>query len=119
MLAPMKLTSSAFSGASWLTYCTNVHAGEQWPEVRHNLTTHVASVKALVSREHAFGVGLWLSAAACHSLVADGALAELQDVLATNDLYVFTLNGFPYGAFHRGPIKQRVYEPDWRDARRL
>jgi sugar phosphate isomerase/epimerase len=106
------------SGATHLTYCTNVHAGEHWPDVRRNLETHVAAVKALVSPTQPFGVGLWLSADACHSLAAPDELRALQDLLAAHGLYVFTLNGFPYGAFHAGPIKQRVYEPDWRDPRR-
>ena len=106
------------SGATQLTYCTNVYPGERWPDVRCNLETHVAAVKALVNPTQPFGVGLLLSADACRSLRDQGALHELQDVLAAHDLYVFTLNGFPYGAFHQGPIKQRVYEPDWRDERR-
>ena len=106
------------SGATHLTYCTNVHPGEHWPEVRRNLETHVTAVKALVSPAQPFGVGLWLSADACRSLGDEAALRELQGVLQANDLYVFTLNGFPFGAFHRGPVKQRVYEPDWRDDRR-
>jgi sugar phosphate isomerase/epimerase len=101
-----------------LTYCTNVHAGETWSDVRANLVTHVAAVKAQVAPDRPFGVGLWLSAQAADTLRQD-ALPELQALLAEHGLYVFTLNGFPYGAFHRGPIKQRVYEPDWRDPRRL
>jgi sugar phosphate isomerase/epimerase len=47
-----------------------------------------------------------------------GELDALRELLREQGLYVFTLNGFPFGAFHDGPIKQRVYEPDWRDARR-
>jgi sugar phosphate isomerase/epimerase len=101
-----------------LTYCTNVHAGERWPEVRKNLETHVAAVKALVAPAQPFGVGLWLSAHAAREL-AQGALADLQALLEASGLYVFTLNGFPYGAFHAGPVKERVYSPDWRDPERL
>src|SRR5262249_8463580 len=66
-----------------------------------------------------FGLGLWLSAAAARELAAPEALAELKRVLAELGLYVFTLNGFPYGAFHGQAIKTRVYEPDWRDPARL
>ena len=34
-------------------------------------------------------------------------------------MYVFTINGFPYGAFHGTPVKAEVYRPDWRDPERL
>ena len=33
-------------------------------------------------------------------------------------LYVFTINGFPYGPFHGQPVKAAVYRPDWREAER-
>src|SRR5689334_10898697 len=102
-----------------LGYCTNVHPGETWPEVRRNLETHVAAVKAEISPDRPFGLGLWLSAAAARTLSAPEALAELKRVLAELGLYVFTLNGFPFGAFHGQTIKTRVYEPDWRDPARL
>lgn len=104
--------------ATQLTYCTNVHAGERWPEVRRNLETHVAAVKALVAPQQPFGVGLWLSAQAAREL-QQGALRELQALLEARGLYVFTLNGFPYGAFHKGPVKEHVYSPDWRERERL
>jgi sugar phosphate isomerase/epimerase len=112
-------------GGVHLCYCTNVHAGEQLAQVRDNLVRHVAAVKAEVCPDKPFGVGLWLSAAAARSLQQRGRhgqrseLAQLQALLAEHGLYVFTLNGFPYGAFHGHAIKQRVYEPDWRDPRRL
>ena len=34
-------------------------------------------------------------------------------------MYVFTLNGFPYGTFHGARVKEEVYLPDWRDPERL
>jgi len=34
-------------------------------------------------------------------------------------LYVFTINGFPYGNFHGGRVKDRVYQPDWRSEERV
>lgn len=102
-----------------LTYCTNVHAGESLADVQRNLREHVAAVKQRVSPNEPFGVGLWLSARAVEELRADGALLALRALLTELRLYVFTLNGFPFGAFHGGPVKTRVYEPDWRDPRRL
>jgi hypothetical protein len=33
-------------------------------------------------------------------------------------MYVFTINGFPYGTFHGRPVKEAVYQPDWRTPER-
>jgi sugar phosphate isomerase/epimerase len=104
---------------SHLTYCTNIHPGESWPEVRRNLERHVLRVKAIVAPEHAFGVGLRLSAAAAETLGEPATLAELRTFLALNDLYVFTINGFPYGPFHGTRVKEDVYRPDWLEEERL
>lgn len=105
-------------GGAHLTYCTNIHPGESWAEVEANLVRHVASVKAQVSPGAPFGVGLRLSARAAQELAA-GALPALRRLLATHDLYVFTINGFPYGTFHGAPVKDAVYRPDWREAERV
>ncbi|MCC6848948.1 MAG: metabolite traffic protein EboE [Deltaproteobacteria bacterium] len=107
------------AGEPHLTYCTNVHPGETWPEVRENLASHVAAVKRILAPDGPFGVGLRLSAAAAEALAAPAARAELGAWLAAEGMYVFTINGFPYGAFHGARVKERVYEPDWRDARRV
>jgi sugar phosphate isomerase/epimerase len=107
------------SDGAHLTYCTNVHAGELWPEVRRNLIEHVTAVKAAVCPDQSFGVGLWLSSQAVESLRDREARDDLKRLLAERDLYVFTLNGFPYGAFHARRVKEHVYAPDWRDPRRV
>lgn len=101
-----------------LTYCTNVHAGDNLSEVMSSLSTHVTAVKARVSPGEPFGVGLRLSALAAAELEAPGKLAELQAFLQAQGLYVFTLNGFPYGRFHGEPVKRAVYQPDWRTTER-
>ena len=46
-------------------------------------------------------------------------LDELRAFLRAHDLYVFTINGFPYGPFHGRPVKEQVYLPDWLDPERL
>jgi sugar phosphate isomerase/epimerase len=76
-------------------------------------------VKRRVAPQAPFGVGLRLSAQAADALAEPPALAEFQDFLAAEGLYVFTINGFPYGPFHGAPVKERVYLPDWRDPARL
>lgn len=101
-----------------LTYCTNIHPGESWAQVFENVRTHVLAVKARVSPERPFGVGLRLSAEAARSLREPTRLAEFQSFLAQHQLYVFTINGFPYGPFHAEPVKAAVYRPDWRQDER-
>jgi sugar phosphate isomerase/epimerase len=102
-----------------LGYCTNIHPGETWPEVRRNLEASVLRVKALVAPDVRFGVGLRLSGAAARGLEDEKTLDELRGFLGDNGLYVFTINGFPYGPFHGTPVKEQVYRPDWLEDERL
>jgi sugar phosphate isomerase/epimerase len=102
-----------------LTYCTNIHPGETWPEVRANLERYLVPVRERVSPGRPFGVGLRLSAESAGALGAPEMLDELRDFLRAHDLYVFTINGFPYGPFHGRPVKEQVYLPDWLDPERL
>lgn len=102
-----------------LTYCTNVHPGETLADVRAALAEGVLAVKRRVCPDAPFGVGLRLSARAATELAAGRALEELQRWLDDHGLYVFTLNGFPYGAFHDARVKETVYLPDWRSDERV
>src|SRR5262245_39941973 len=114
----MKLPGRA-GGEAHLTYCTNIHRGETWDETRAALEKHLPAVKAKVAPGSAMGVGLRLSAIAADELSAPEALAQFTDFLARNNLYVFTINGFPFGPFHGTRVKEEVYQPDWRFAERL
>jgi sugar phosphate isomerase/epimerase len=40
-------------------------------------------------------------------------LREFKEWLASNNAYVFTMNGFPYGDFHHAVVKDNVHAPDW------
>jgi sugar phosphate isomerase/epimerase len=102
-----------------LTYCTNIHPGETWDEVFANVSTHVLAVKARVSPDQPFGVGLRLSAAAARRLAEPDTLSAFAAFLRAHDLYVFTINGFPYGAFHGTAVKENVYRPDWLEDERV
>jgi sugar phosphate isomerase/epimerase len=107
------------AGGPHLTYCTNIHPGETWPEVRQNLARFVVAVKARVSPDAPFGVGLRLGDMAARALEDPAVLDELRAFLRGHGLYVFTINGFPYGPFHGAPVKERVYLPDWLDPERV
>lgn len=106
-------------GGVHLTYCSNIHPGESWAEVRANLARHVPAVRGQVLAGAEFGIGLRLSARAAAELAAPDALAEFREFLRRERLYVFTVNGFPYGPFHGTRVKEEVYLPDWRDPERL
>ncbi|RDU98142.1 xylose isomerase [Trinickia dinghuensis] len=101
-----------------MTYCTNIHPGDSWADVLRNLEGHALEVKRAVSPDQRFPLGLRISAQAAAELNAD-ALRRFTEWCGEHDCYVLTLNGFPYGAFHGRAVKQAVYEPDWRDARRV
>jgi sugar phosphate isomerase/epimerase len=106
-------------GNSHLSYCTNIHPGESWDEIRRNLERYLPQVKRRVSPDAPFGVGLRLSAAAALSLCESRNNDDFVAFLRAENLYVFTINGFPYGAFHGTRVKEQVYLPDWRDGLRL
>ena len=102
-----------------LTYCTNIHAGEPLAEVMAGLARHLPAIKSAVAQDRALGVGLRLGHQAAEGLRDPAALAELKRFLAEGGYYVFTLNGFPYGAFHGRAVKEDAYKPDWSDPARL
>lgn len=98
---------------SHLCYCSNIHPGESLEELRAALEGPVARVKSQVCPDGRFGIGLRISHAAALQLCQPGATAELKSLLDRLGMYVFTLNGFPYGTFHGSTVKERVYLPDW------
>ncbi|MHB0775284.1 metabolite traffic protein EboE [Halomonas sp. WWR20] len=102
-----------------LTYCLNIHPAETWSEARTALTGPVRAVKAAVSPNAPFAVGLRFSAKAVRSLASPEARAELVALLDSERYQAITVNGFPYGAFHGTRVKEDVYQPDWRTEERL
>lgn len=102
-----------------LTYCLNIHPGESWAENFAALQEKTVEVKRTVRPDDWFGVGLRLAHQAAVELAGSGALIdEARDFFAREQMYPFSINGFPYGRFHSGPVKERVYQPDWRTAAR-
>jgi hypothetical protein len=102
-----------------LAYCTNVHRGETWAETFDSLQNHTLKVRDRVARGKPYAIGLRLSNRAAHELADPAALLDFQRWLARNDCYVFTINGFPFGRFHGGQVKEQVYRPDWTSPERL
>lgn len=106
-------------GQAHLTYCTNIHAGESWPEILASLDEHVPVIKASVAPDRPLGIGLRLSGQAAAAARQPEALAAFRDRLAELGAYVFTINAFPFGPFHGVRVKEQVYLPDWRSAERV
>lgn len=102
-----------------LSYCTNIHPGQDWKNTFDSLKQHVPTIKAAVSSATPFGLGLRLSNTASEELAKGSCLQEFKDWLLGNDVYVFTMNGFPYGNFHDQRVKDEVHAPDWTTKDRL
>jgi sugar phosphate isomerase/epimerase len=112
----MRLGDEGFFG---LTYCTNIHPAVGWSQVLESLERHAPALKARLAPDTPFGIGLRLSGAESVELLEDGRLEEFASWLDAHGLYVFSLNGFPYGTFHGTPVKADVHAPDWRDDERV
>lgn len=107
------------NGLGHLTYSTLVHPGDDWEQMWSSLTTYVPQVKARVAPDRRFGVSLRLSASSAQTLVNSPAeRGKLKRFLSDNDMYLYTVNAFPYGAFKGTLVKEQVYEPDWRSEER-
>src|SRR5947208_16751074 len=79
-------------GGVHLTYCTNIHAGESWSDIRTSLDKHVPAIKSTVAPNQPMGVGLRLSGEAAAVAREPEALASFRDQLSNLGAYVFTIN---------------------------
>jgi len=113
----MKLNQ--LSGNVHLTYCTNIHAGQSWQDIRASLDEYVPAIKSIVAQSQPMGIGLRLSGEAAAVARQPEALASFRDQLSVLGAYVFTINAFPFGPFHGVRVKEDVYLPDWRDRERV
>lgn len=102
-----------------LTYCTNIHPAVGWEAVLESLRAHAPALKARLSPDAPFGIGLRLSGAESAELLEGDRLERFREWLDSEGLYVFTLNAFPHGTFHGQPVKADVHAPDWRDPERV
>jgi sugar phosphate isomerase/epimerase len=101
-----------------LTYCLNIHPGETWTDNLRAIQMQAAAVRKIVSPAEPFGLGLRLSGQAARQLSDRSTLGDFRQVLRELGMYVFTVNGFPFGQFHGVRVKEAVYEPDWRTDQR-
>ncbi len=107
------------SSGQHFTYCTNIHPSSGWQEVMANLERYALPLKAAFSPNEPFGIGLRLSGDESCDVLEDSNLGHFKHFLDERGLYVFTMNGFPYGPFHAQAVKANVHAPDWRDEERV
>ena len=101
-----------------ITYCTNIHPAESWEETFTAVRRFAPEIKSQLAPDRPFPLGLRLSGRAAGELTPTAA-ENFHAWCRDQDLYVATLNGFPFGSFHRQSVKKSVYLPDWRFAERL
>ncbi|MBO9592602.1 MAG: metabolite traffic protein EboE [Niabella sp.] len=102
-----------------LTYCSNIHSGESWAAHFDQLRKYVPEIKKKCSPRSPMGIGLRLSAIAARALSKKNEILRFQNWLNEQNAYVFTINGFPYGGFHKTIVKDQVHTPDWTTAKRV
>jgi hypothetical protein len=74
------------------TYCSNVDFGDSWSDVRRALEGPIANVRRRVAPSGRLGIGIRLSARTIRELLAPGPRAELEFVLARDQMYVFKID---------------------------
>jgi sugar phosphate isomerase/epimerase len=107
------------NGLGHLTYSTLVHPGDDWEQIWASLNTYVPKVKERFAGNQRFGVSLRLSAKSAETLTKSKSERDkLKKFLDDGNMYLYTVNAFPYGAFKGTTVKEQVYEPDWRSEER-
>jgi len=101
-----------------LSYCSNIHPGEEWATHFSVLQSSIPEIKAAVCPNEKMGIGLRLANQASIDLSEKFNYDEFKNWLEANDCYVFTMNGFPYGGFHNVVVKDQVHAPDWTTSER-
>ena len=106
-----------------LALCGNVFPADEpsavLSAIRGPATQWAQSLEAAGQRPP-FGFGLYLSANAARIFARDfRARQELKAALAKANLSCWTANAFPFGGFHDQVVKQRAFEPDWRNPERV
>ncbi len=106
-----------------LTYCTNAHPARGRAEFEEVLRARAAPCLRAALDPGGEGallaLGAWWPEDLVRELEEEDAFAAHAALLETLGLVPLSLNVFPQARFHGVPVKERVYEPDWADERRL
>ncbi len=107
------------AGMNLVTYCMNVHPGEDLASVRKALEDVTLPLNRALGDRGQGVVGLRLGVRAANELRIPESAQRFGAFLQRHHLSVMGINGFPYGDFHASSVKRAAYEPDWTDYRRL
>jgi hypothetical protein len=102
-----------------LTYCSNIHPGEKWADHFQALRDNLPFIRRQLAPGQSFGLGLRVANEASVELSKPEVIGAFKQWLGENDIYVFVINGFPYGGFHNTVVKDDVHTPDWTTGDRL
>lgn len=101
-----------------ITYCMNVHPGEDLESIGHAFETVTLPLRDALGVGGVFPVGLRFGTQAAKALRVPEAIRRMAGFMRRNRLATIGINGFPYGAFHGQTVKTQAYDPDWEDPRR-
>jgi hypothetical protein len=93
-------------GLGQLTYSTLVHPGDTWDEMWNSLTTFVPKLKH-ASLGKNFGISAVIQFVRTDADRESAKRVELKDFLDRNDMYLYTVNAFPYGPFKEHRSRNR------------
>lgn len=96
-----------------LTYCSNIHPGVHWDDHFAELRRNVPHIRSQIAGSGPLALGLRCAHEAALELEQPEKLREFKEWLQKESLYVFCINGFPYGSFHNSVVKDQVHTPDW------
>lgn len=102
-----------------ITYCMNVHCGEDLRAVRKALEEVTLPLKDALCLPGVMPVGLRLGVEAAKALRVPEQVRRFATFLQRNRLGVIGINGFPYGTFHDTEVKAEAYHPDWNSDSRV
>jgi sugar phosphate isomerase/epimerase len=118
----MRLTHAEHPGRGLhLSYGLNVFPSRDADGVLAGLRAIALPLRARLGRDtRAFGVGAWLPGAAARVFARDRArFTELAQLCLEGGLDPASFNAFPQGDFHGPGLKERVFEPTWKEHARL
>ncbi len=101
-----------------LTYCSNIHPGVSWEDHFRELKDNLPYIRRQIAGSAPMAIGLRCANEASLELSQPARLQEFRQWLDDNGLYVFCINGFPYGSFHGSVVKDQVHSPDWTTSER-
>ncbi len=107
------------TGYGHLTYCSNIHPGVSWEDHFRELKENLPYVRQQVAGNGPMAIGLRCANEASLELAQPARLREFRQWLDDNGLYIFCINGFPYGSFHGSVVKDQVHSPDWTRSERV